>query len=554
MAHGVEPAHSGRVANQLVHNLHRITGKIGKPGSTPLSLTGQPNACGGVRDNGTLSHLLNPFQVGTQDVYFQYKVACNQGLGRVGDWPMGLDSPLFLFVFLPVLLGMYAITPSRLRGGLLLVASLAFYALTAITSLPVFLVSIAFNMVMGMALAKAPDTSRPRLLILGVAANLAFLAYAKYFTFFFGHIPALAGLAPKTLPLGVSFFTFSAVAYLVDVSRRVCPAETNPIRFGLFLAFFAKITAGPIARVQDMRDHAGLSLEDVTEGFKRFAFGLGKKVLIAGQVGALADAAFSERAGNLDMGTAWLGLVCYALQLYFDFSGYTDMAVGLGRIFGYRLPENFNYPYTAQSVREFWRRWHMTLSSWFRDYLYIPLGGGRVAPWRVQLNLLIVFTLCGLWHGASWSFVVWGLWHGLFLVLERTFVGKALDRAPRPLRHLYALLAVGLGWVFFRAADFGVALNYFQALGGLSGGSFDYTWMMRMNHQFLVALVVGVLGCTPVVGWISNQLIPAEVDAVPGPSPWTVRWAGILLPPAIMAAAVLQLAAGSHAPFIYAQF
>jgi len=467
---------------------------------------------------------------------------------------MALDSPLFLFVFLPALLGLYALTPARLRGGLLLAASLAFYALGDVASLPVFLGSIAFNMLMGLALAKAGDASRPGVLGLGVAANLAFLAYAKYFTFFFGHIPALAGLTPKSLPLGVSFFTFSAVAYLVDVSRRACPAETNPIRFALFLAFFAKITAGPIARAQDMRDHAGLTLEDVTEGFKRLAIGLAKKTLIAGQLGALADAAFGERAGNLDMGTAWLGLVCYALQLYFDFSGYTDMAVGLGRLFGYRLPENFNYPYTAQSVREFWRRWHMTLSSWFRDYLYIPLGGGRVAPWRVQLNLLIVFTLCGLWHGASWSFVVWGLWHGLFLALERTAVGRLLDRAPRPLRHLYAVLAVGLGWVFFRAANFDAALQYFQALAGLSGGSFDYTWMMRVNRQFLAALACGLLGCAPTVGWLRDRLSPPVPDAGPNSSSRAVRWAGALLPPALLAAAVLQLAAGSHAPFIYAQF
>ncbi len=483
---------------------------------------------------------------------------------------MALDSPLFLFLFLPALLGLYAVTPSRLRGGLLLAASLGFYAWSDVGSLPVFLVSIVFNMALGMALGKAQDAARPRLLALGVVANLGFLAYAKYFTFFFGHIPALAGLGPKSLPLGVSFFTFSAVAYLVDVSRRACPVETNPIRFGLFLAFFAKITAGPIARIQDMRQHAGLNLDDLAEGFRRLALGLGKKVLIAGQLGALADAAFGERAGNLDMGTAWLGLVCYALQLYFDFSGYTDMAVGLGRMFGYKLPENFNYPYTAQSVREFWRRWHITLSSWFRDYLYIPLGGGRVAPWRVQLNLLIVFTLCGLWHGASWSFVVWGLWHGLFLALERTFVGKMLDRAPRPFRHLYALLAVGLGWVFFRAADFHAALNYFQALAGMSGGGFEYTWMMRINRQFLVFLAVGVLGCAPTVGWIANLLrsrrlaagshapreagvaTAEETDAVAGT--WLVRWAGVLLPPAVLAAAVLQLAAGSHAPFIYAQF
>jgi len=340
------------------------------------------------------------------------------------------------------------------------------------------------------------------------------------------------------------------VAYLVDVSRGQQTPEANPLRFGLFMAFFPKIVAGPIARYHDMFPEgawpARPTLEDLRAGLTRVAVGLGKKVLVAGTLGAMADAAFGEPAGRLDAGTAWLGLASYSLQLYFDFSGYTDMAVGLGRIFGYRLPENFNYPYVSQSVREFWRRWHMTLSSWFRDYLYIPLGGGRVAPWKVQRNLLIVFALCGLWHGASWSFVVWGLWHGLFLALERTRVGRALDGLPRPLRHCYALAVVGFGWVFFRAADFSQALAYFSALAGHNQGGFDYTWMVRVNRQYLAALAVGLLGCTPALPWLA-----ARLDAH---APALGRAAGRLAAPALLAAAILQLAAGTHAPFIYAQF
>ena len=471
---------------------------------------------------------------------------------------MPVDSPLFLLAFLPVLLGLYCLSPAGWRSGLLLAASLLFYAISDATSLPLFALSILFNMFMGVAIERTAATARKALLALGVSANLLFLAWSKYLTFLMAQIPGLEflkPLAPAAMPLGVSFFTFSAVAYLVDIGRGSGRAEKNPVRFGLFLAFFPKIIAGPITRWRDMfpgTDQSGQSgqsgqvgqpsLEDVRQGLVRLSVGLGKKVLIAGAMAPMADAAFGEPAGHLDMGTAWLGLVSYALQLYFDFSGYTDMALGLGRVFGYRLPENFNYPYVSQSVREFWRRWHMTLSSWFRDYLYIPLGGGRVAPWRIQLNLLIVFVLCGLWHGASWSFVVWGLWHGVFLALERTALGRALDRLPRPLRHGYAILAVGLGWVFFRATDLSHALEYFQALAGLNSGSFDYTWMVRVNREYLLVLALAVAGSAPAVPWLAARL--GSVSDL----------AGRLLPPALLALALFQLAAGTHSPFIYAQF
>lgn len=462
---------------------------------------------------------------------------------------MPVDSPLFLLVFLPVLLGVFVLCPVRWRAALLLAASLLFYALSDATSLPLFALSIAFNMLVGLAIQQASGSRRDALIALGVGANLIFLAWSKYLGFLMAQIPGLGFLkaaAPASMPLGVSFFTFSAIAYLVDIGRGSCRAERNPVRFGLFLAFFPKITAGPIARWRDMFPESGGTgrpgLEDVRVGLTRVAVGLAKKVLVAGAMAPMADAAFGEPAGHLDMGTAWLGLVSYSLQLYFDFSGYTDMAVGIGRMFGYNLPENFNYPYISQSVREFWRRWHITLSSWFRDYLYIPLGGGRVAPWKIQRNLLIVFVLCGLWHGASWSFVVWGLWHGVFLAMERTALGRALDALPRPLRHAYAILAVGLGWVFFRSADFTQAVAYFQALAGLTSGSFDYTWMVRVNREYLVVLALAVAGSAPVVPRLAARL--------GGAAPLAAR----LLPPALLALALMQLAAGTHSPFIYAQF
>jgi alginate O-acetyltransferase complex protein AlgI len=462
---------------------------------------------------------------------------------------MPVDSPLFLLAFFPALLGVFAACPARWRTLLLLAASLLFYAVSDASFLPLFIVSMAFNMGMGLLLETASGHRRDALLAFGVGANLALLAWSKYLTFLAAQIPGLsflAAMAPSGMPLGVSFFTFSAISYLVDVSRGEHDAVRDPVRFGLFMAFFPKIAAGPIARLKDMFPESGeagkTSLDDVRVGLTRLAVGLGKKVLIAGAMGSMADAAFGQRPGSLDMGTAWLGLVSYSLQLYFDFSGYTDMAVGLGRVFGYRLPENFNYPYASQSVREFWRRWHMTLSSWFRDYLYIPLGGGRVAPWMIQRNLLIVFILCGLWHGASMSFVVWGLWHGLFLAMERTRVGRFLDGLPRPLRHLYALLAVGLGWVFFRAPDFAQALAYLQALAGLNGADFEYTYMIRLTREYMAMLAVGLIGAMPALPWLADRLGPVSLAA------------GRALAPAVLAAALLQLASGSHTPFIYAQF
>lgn len=461
---------------------------------------------------------------------------------------MAVDSPLFLFVFLPILLGVFLISPSSWRSPILLAASLVFYAATDAVSLPLFLAAAAFTMLMGLLVEPARGRLRSIFLGIGVVGLLGLLGWSKYTLFAISLIPGLEGLkaaAPSAMPLGVSFFVFSAISYLVDIFRRQLAAETNPLRFGLFLSFFPKIAAGPIARYPDMfpvRAPAIERLEDLLQGLIRLSIGLAKKVLLAAALAPMADAAFAQPAGELDMATAWLGLISYSLQLYFDFSGYTDMAVGLGRMFGYKLPENFNYPYTSQSVREFWRRWHMTLSTWFRDYLYIPLGGGRGPAWKVQRNLLAVFTLCGLWHGASLSFVVWGLWHGLFLSLERGFLGKLMDGAPRPVRHAYALLAVGLGWVFFRASDLTHAVAYMKALFGYSLEGWAYTWMVRATDLYLLSLAAAVCAAMPVAPWLAGRLGALR----PVLAPVT---ASILL-----AAALLGLAAGTQAPFIYAQF
>jgi alginate O-acetyltransferase complex protein AlgI len=451
---------------------------------------------------------------------------------------MTLDGPLFLYYFLPIILGVFFLCPRAGRIWVLLGASLVFYFLVDAAGLPVLAGATLGNFLLARALGRVSPRGRAGLTALGVTANIGLLAFYKY--------------GPLAAPLGISFFTFQAVAYLVDVRRATTPATPSLARFALAMALFPKITAGPIARFGPLLADIGRlapSLEDFRQGAWRFAVGLAKKTLIAATLAPLADAAFAK-AGGPDMGTAWLGLAGYTAQLYFDFSGYTDMALGLGRMFGLRLPENFDHPYISKSVREFWRRWHISLSTWFRDYLYIPLGGSRVAPWRVRFNLLVVFTLCGVWHGATFNFLVWGLWHGLFLAVERTRLGRALDAAPAAIRHGYALLAVMLGWVLFRAPDLPGAWAYFQGLFSFSLGGFAYTWATGVDRAKCVALGAAILFSLPLAGiWgrCLSRLAGSRRELVAG-------LAQTVALPLLLAAAAMQIAAGTFSPFIYARF
>lgn len=446
------------------------------------------------------------------------------------------DSPLFLYYFLPLTLAGFFLAPEWARAAVLLAASLVYCFLADAAGLPVLLGAAVGNWWLGRRIGWADGAARARLTAVGVAVNIGLLAVYKYGSW--------------AAPLGISFFIFQAVAYLVDVKRGTTPAEPGLARFTLAMAFFPKITAGPIARFGPLFPELARprpSPEGFRDGAFRFAVGLAKKTLVAGTLAPVADAAFAQ--GTLDMGTAWLGLACYTAQIYFDFSGYTDMAVGLGRLFGVALPENFNHPYVATSVRDFWRRWHISLSTWFRDYLYIPLGGGRVAPWRVRCNLLVVFALCGVWHGATLNFLAWGLWHGAFLSMERTSVGRWLDRLPAVLRHGYLLGAVMLGWVLFRATDAGLATAYFQGLFSFSLDGFAHTWAVHVDRQKLTALAGAVLFSMPLEGaW--QRLVSSFGDRAAVVTEWcrTAALAGLL------AASAMAIAAGAYAPFIYARF
>ncbi len=419
---------------------------------------------------------------------------------------MVFSSLLFLFGFLPLVLLAYALVPRAQRNLLLLAASIGFYAWGEGWYVAVMLASIAFNYVAGLAIAAAP-VGRPRQAVLagGIAVNLGALVYFKYTGFLVGNLgtvcATLGGPAlqadPVHLPIGISFFTFQALSYLIDVGRGEVAATRDPVGYGMYISFFPQLIAGPIVRYRDVAHEVGANRAHdpdlFLDGARRFVVGLAKKVLIANTLSVPADAAFRLGAGELTTPIAWFGLLCYAGQIYYDFSGYSDMAIGLGRMFGFHFRENFLHPYSGQTVQDFWRRWHISLSSWFRDYVYIPLGGSRRGPWRTAANLVLVFALCGFWHGAAWVFVFWGLWHGVFLAAEH-FGGRDLVmRLPRPLRHGYTLLVVLIGWVLFRAVDTDHALRYLAALTGTGG----LAWEAFASGEEWAILAIAVFGAVP---------------------------------------------------------
>ncbi|MCB1615707.1 MAG: MBOAT family protein [Pseudomonadales bacterium] len=402
---------------------------------------------------------------------------------------MLFSSSTFIFLFLPAcLLAYYGIAcPLKrysgidFRNAFLLFASLVFYAWGEVFYVLLMIASITVHYVFGLLICyfRSRQPLARSLLVFAVSTNLLSLCFFKYANFIadnlnllleFTDMPVIT-IGSVHLPLGISFFTFQAMSYVIDVYRNEAPVQKNPFNIALYIALFPQLIAGPIVRYHDV----ALQINDresaynlFFSGMRRFILGLAKKMLIANTLGEVADQIFALSGNELSTPVAWLGIICYALQIYFDFSAYSDMAIGLGRMFGFRFLENFNYPYISASVQEFWRRWHISLSSWFRDYLYIPLGGSRVAPWRIYFNLCLVFFLCGLWHGASWNFVIWGLIHGAFLVIERLGFDKILQRLWRPVRHCYTLLVVLVGWVFFRAETLDTSLHYTKTLMGLS--------------------------------------------------------------------------------------
>lgn len=420
---------------------------------------------------------------------------------------MPFSSLLFVHLFLPAFLVAYWLTPRFAKNYTAIAASLLFYAWGAPKFLPVVLGLGIVDYYISHRIAAAnevPATQRRAkvLLALGVTMHLSVLAYFKYSNFFVGQINDLVGMfglepfqwTKVILPIGISFITFEEISYLCDVYRGDARPARRLSHYVLFLTLFPHSIAGPIFRWKDLeaqlesRTH---SWELARSGFERFAIGLAKKVLIADSVGVIADGVFAMPAGQLSPMLAWLGAVAYAVQIYFDFSGYSDMAIGLGRLIGFRFKENFNRPYVSASVTEFWTRWHISLSSWLRDYLYIPLGGNRKGQRRALINLMIVFGLSGLWHGSAWTFVIWGVVHGSFVTIER-LLGDRRDRIPKVLQHAMTLAIVVIAWVFFRATSAGHAFDIIGAMFGVAAGEPGPARAELMPHFAQFALILGI--------------------------------------------------------------
>jgi alginate O-acetyltransferase complex protein AlgI len=466
----------------------------------------------------------------------------------------------FLFYYLPALLLVYYAVPARfraLRNGVLVFASLLFYAWGEGVMVALLIASIVANHVAAHVISiQADQGHRKTSLALGIALNLALLVWFKYAIFIFQVLGFNQAFAPE-LPLGISFFTFQAISYLVDVYRKEAEPAKTVLMSALYISSFPQLIAGPIVRYKTVARQIverKESLAMFTLGIHVFVIGLAQKVLIANVLGITADDAFNGLDQGLSVTAAWLGLIAYGIQIFFDFAGYSNMAIGLGYMLGFTFPANFNTPYAAKSITEFWRRWHMTLSEWFRDYLYISLGGNRHGSARTILNLWIVFLLCGLWHGAAWTFIAWGAWHGFFLSVERLWLSKALKRVWLPFQHAYLLLTVFLGWVLFRAEDIPQALNYYAALFGVSEVSVvnvSSSLSINILLVMLLALLIAT-GALQAIGRGAKEFAPVVIRKTTQLIYHnSLHW---LLLNAMFVLSVTELVGSDYNPFIYFRF
>ncbi len=471
---------------------------------------------------------------------------------------MVFSSSTFLMLFLPLTLALYYVLgvwltkSTGVKNFILLLASLVFYAWGEPVYIVLMLISILFNFIAGKDIAAAKRRGKARraksTFVMALVFNLAVLGFFKYFDFLVENfnllfhtklqIPALA------LPVGISFYTFQIMSYIVDLYRGKAGVQRRIVPFALYITLFPQLIAGPIVKYTDIADQLKNRQESVGKymnGMTRFTVGLAKKLLLANTLGAVYTTVQEWGAANTDMLGAWLGIACYTLQIYFDFSGYSDMAIGLGGMFGFHINENFNYPYIATSVTDFWRRWHMSLSGWFKDYVYIPLGGNRCSKAKNIRNLLIVWLLTGLWHGASWNFVAWGLYYGLLLIMEKYLLQRLLRRLPDALTRLVTLVLVAIGWVFFSAADLPQAMQYIGVMFG-SGArvSSDALYLLTSN---LLPLLLGIFCATPLY-----KKVFAYMDAR------TVSKCKIIAFPLLFILCVIFMISETYNPFLYFRF
>ncbi len=479
---------------------------------------------------------------------------------------MVFSSVTFLLFFLPAVLALYYLTPPKFRSiknFVLLTFSLIFYgccgAKFLLLMLGVILIDYIGGLLAGINKESVFGIKSSFVRKLGVwfavLAGIGLLGYFKYAGFITENL-ALIGLPVPilevTLPVGISFFTFQGLSYVIDVYRNDVKVQKNPLSVALYVSLFPQLVAGPIVRYSTVEDeiiNRRETLADFSEGLCRFMFGFAKKMILANPMGEITDDVFVHSAEVLPAGLAWVGILAYTLQIYFDFSAYSDMAIGLGKMFGFHFLENFNYPYIAKNVNDFWRRWHISMSTWFRDYVYIPLGGSRCSKAKNVRNLIIVWLVTGIWHGASWNFIVWGLWFLIFLLGEKFIYGKLLDKLPTPIRWIYTMLIVIISWVFFRSPDLSYAASYIASMFGAGSGIMSASAVYYIV-EYWPEWVIGIIACLPIRDYLKNKLEAKNTNI----SEAVLTLAPKLIALCLFAVSYIKLVTGSFNPFIYFQF
>ena len=468
---------------------------------------------------------------------------------------MLFSSIVFLFTFLPAVMILYYLLPVRFRNVILLLASLVFYAWGEPVYLFLMLLSILFNYFSGLDIARNLQDKRAakRSLVFNLIINLAVLGFFKYEGFVLdtlnGILPVHISYHALPLPIGISFYTFQILSYIIDIYRGNVKVQTNLPNFALYVTMFPQLIAGPIVQYADVDEQLAsreVSWTKFGEGSMYFIRGLAKKVLLANTSGMIFTEVSGLAKGNIAVVTAWLGAFAYMFQIYFDFSGYSDMAIGLGKMFGFEFNMNFNYPYVSKSITEFWRRWHISLSSWFRDYVYIPLGGNRVSKIKHIRNLLIVWFLTGLWHGAAWNFVAWGLYYGVILIIEKYLLSPVLDRLPDVVRHIYSIVLVVIGWVLFFSSSFGQAADYIRVMFGAGAHGFADRESMYLLTSNLILWLILIFGSTPLVHFRYEHMLRSKK--------WNTTIINSVVYAALFIVCIAYLVTETYNPFLYFRF
>lgn len=470
---------------------------------------------------------------------------------------MVFSSILFITRFLPLVLAIYFIVPKRIRNLVLFLSSILFYAWGEPVYILLMCFTITVDYVFGIIIDKqisAGKRNKAKVsLVAAVAINLLLLGYFKYANFTISTINSLtgAGIAAikLALPIGISFYTFQSLSYVIDVYRGDTKVQKNILDFGTYVTLFPQLIAGPIVRYRTVAEEMQGRVEnraDFARGISRFIFGLGKKVLLANNAGLLWDSVNTLTASEMSVGSFWLGILAYTFQIYFDFSGYSDMAIGMGLMFGFHFDENFNYPYMAKSITEFWRRWHISLSTWFKEYVYIPLGGNRAGLAKQIRNIVIVWMLTGFWHGASWNFVAWGLYYGVILIFEKVFLLKIIEKMPKVVRHLYTMFLVIIGWVLFSFDSFKKGAEFIAGMFGLGGYSVinkEFIYLLLNNLVLLIILAVA-----------STDVPKRWIEKLAAKDKPVFKVTGIIILEVILGICVAYLVASTYNPFLYFRF